>query len=85
MALPRGAMGCLRFVIVVFPDHTHLLFLKACKLALFTFCKNEHNIHMQIFIDNSTSVSYMNKFGGKCLKAAYSVTMNIFRKKLFSF
>ena len=28
MALPRGAMGCLRFVIVVFPDHTHLLLFK---------------------------------------------------------
>ena len=27
MALPCGAMGCLRFVIVVFPDHTHLLSL----------------------------------------------------------
>ena len=31
MALPRGAMGlspvyCLRFMIVVFSDHTHLLF-----------------------------------------------------------
>ena len=25
-ALPRGATGCLRFVIAVFPDHTHLLF-----------------------------------------------------------
>ena len=25
-ALPRGAAGCLQFVIVVFPDHTHLLF-----------------------------------------------------------
>ena len=23
MDLPPGAMGCLRFVIVVFPDHTH--------------------------------------------------------------
>ena len=28
MALHRGAMGCLRFVIVVFPDHTHLQFFK---------------------------------------------------------
>ena len=28
IAVPRG---CLRFVIVVFPDHTHLLFLgKVC-------------------------------------------------------
>ena len=26
VALPRGVIGCLRFVIVVFPDHTHLLF-----------------------------------------------------------
>ena len=26
MALPRGAWACLRFVIVVFPDLTHLLF-----------------------------------------------------------
>ena len=27
LAVPRG---CLRFVIVVFPDHTHLLFLYDC-------------------------------------------------------
>ena len=27
LAMPRG---CLQFVIVVFPDHTHLLFLEAC-------------------------------------------------------
>ena len=26
--------GCLRFVIVVFPDHTHLLFLVAAELPL---------------------------------------------------
>ena len=27
VALPRGAVGLLWFVIVVFPNHTHLLFL----------------------------------------------------------
>ena len=27
LAVPQG---CLRFVIVVFPDHTHLLFLHEC-------------------------------------------------------
>ena len=27
VALPRDATGCLQFVIVVFPAHTHLLFL----------------------------------------------------------
>ena len=26
VALPRDAMVCLRFVRVLFPDHTHLLF-----------------------------------------------------------
>ena len=29
LAVPRG---CLQFVIVVFPDHTHLLFLLICTL-----------------------------------------------------
>ena len=29
LAVPRG---CLRFVIVVFPDHTHLLFLLSVKV-----------------------------------------------------
>ena len=31
LAVPRG---CLRFVIVVFPDHTHLLFLKSPGIAV---------------------------------------------------
>ena len=31
LALPRG---CLRFVIVVFPDHTHLLFIKRDGICL---------------------------------------------------
>ena len=33
LAVPRG---CLRFVIVVFPDHTHLLFLNAKKGEKYT-------------------------------------------------
>ena len=32
MALPLSAMVCLRFVIVVFPDHTHLLFFIRSRL-----------------------------------------------------
>ena len=31
LAVPRG---CLRFVIVVFPDHTHLLFMRRLKFRL---------------------------------------------------
>ena len=34
VTLPRGAMVCLQFVIVVFPDHTHLLFLNLQQLCL---------------------------------------------------
>ena len=36
-ALLRGATGCLQFVIVVFPDHTHLLFLNLCMLNILCF------------------------------------------------
>ena len=32
MALPRGAMGLSAVVIMVFPDHTHLLFSIMCSL-----------------------------------------------------
>ena len=28
MALPQGAVGCLQCVMMVFPDHTHLLFIQ---------------------------------------------------------
>ena len=31
MALEKVPWGCLRFVIVVFPDHTHLLFVIQCE------------------------------------------------------
>ena len=48
LAVPRD---CLQFVIVVFPDHTHLLFLQVCILphdclaaAAFTFCRKAVNI-----------------------------------------
>ena len=40
LAMPRG---CLQFVIVVFPDHTHLLFLIA---SLSVKLKNYYNIHI---------------------------------------
>ena len=38
VALPRGAIVCLQFVIVAFSDHTHLLFLG---LILFLMFINE--------------------------------------------
>ena len=38
-ALPRGSTGLPRFVIVVFPDHTHLLFLYYVLLSLLNVIK----------------------------------------------
>ena len=37
LAVPRG---CLQFVIVVFPDHTHLLFFKDMSYHLFCLVLN---------------------------------------------
>ena len=36
LAVPRG---CLRFVIVVFPDHTHLLFIQVKAVESYTYLK----------------------------------------------
>ena len=42
LAVPRG---CLQFVIVVFPDHTHLLFLlRKCKYKTIKTSNEQHNI-----------------------------------------
>ena len=57
LAVPRG---CLQFVIVVFPDHTHLLFLKV---------SSEHVFHMFLFnpmnISNLHNMWCKSKKGGK--------------------
>ena len=45
--------------------HINILELKACQLALLSFCKELSNTHLQVFMDNTTNVSYINKFGGK--------------------
>lgn len=45
--------------------HINILELKACQLALLTFCKDLSNSHVRIFMDNTTSCAYINKFGGK--------------------
>ena len=47
LAVPRG---CLRFLIVVFPDHTHLLFLPLAETAFF--------IHMNVTIITYISILF---------------------------
>lgn len=46
-------------------SHINILELKACQLALHSLCKENTHIHIQIYMDNTTSVSYINKYGGK--------------------
>jgi hypothetical protein len=46
-------------------NHINILELKACQLALMSLCKNVSNCHVRIYMDNTTSCSYVNKFGGK--------------------
>ena len=43
LAVPQ-AQGCLRFVIVVFPDHTHLLFCISVKESIVT--PQAHDAHI---------------------------------------
>ena len=46
-------------------SHINVLELKACQLTLQSFCKDMNHVHIRIFMDNTTSCSYINKFGGK--------------------
>ena len=48
--LAAAPQGCLQFVIVVFPDHTHLLFLKEDR-SHFYFCFYETNNDSLTFIN----------------------------------
>ena len=45
--------------------HINILELKACQLALYTFCKDKADIHVRIYMDNTTSCAYISKYGGK--------------------
>ena len=42
--------GCLQFVIVVFPDHTHLLFLQKFKASLIQ-AKFESGGYLQLYLE----------------------------------
>jgi len=45
--------------------HINVLELKACENALKAFCENVTNSHVRIYTDNTTSCSYINRYGGK--------------------
>ena len=45
--------------------HINVLELKACQLGIMSFCKGKKNIHVRVYMDNTTSCAYINKYGGK--------------------
>lgn len=45
--------------------HINVLELKACQLTLLSFCQTTKGQHVKMFMDNTTSCAYINKFGGK--------------------
>ena len=62
-ALPRGAMACLRFVIVLFYDHTYLLFLityfvNMCNIYQVKSCSKFVKWPMQLFPKESGGRNY---------------------------
>lgn len=46
-------------------SHINILELKACQLTIQSFCKKVEKQHVRIYMDNTTSCSYITKFGGK--------------------
>ena len=45
-------------------DHINVLELKAGLLGLQTFCANVYSCHVKLNMDNTTSICYVNNFGG---------------------
>ena len=81
MALPRGAVGLLRFVIAVFPGHTHLLLsiLTTRKGHTFTsqYMRFGHIAYPQkpLIIANSGVFR-----GSRCLKVVQSLLQRVYAR-----
>ncbi len=46
-------------------QHINFLELKACYLGLLSLCSTYKDVHIQIYMDNTTSCAYITHFGGK--------------------
>ena len=45
--------------------HINILELKACELTIKALCEREQNVHIKIYMDNQSSVAYIQNFGGR--------------------
>lgn len=59
-------------------EHINFLELKAAFLGLKSLCSNEVNIHVRLYMDNTTSCAYLRNFGGKKLG------LNVLAKDIWS-
>ena len=46
-------------------NHINFLELKAAFLALKAFCNGANDEHIQLYLDNTTAIKYLNKMGGR--------------------
>lgn len=46
-------------------QHINVLELKACQVGLLKLFKHNRNIYIKLYMDNTTSVSYINNYGGR--------------------
>lgn len=57
-------------------EHINILELKAALLTIKALAAEMQNAHIQIFMDNTVAISYVNKFGGK-MSALHSIAKEI--------
>ena len=59
--------------------HINVLELKAVLLGIQSLCKNDSNIHLQVQMDNTTGIAYINNMGGtksdKCNKITKEIIL----------
>ena len=60
--------------------HINKLELKAGMLGLQTFCSGIYNVHVKIYLDNTTAVAYINHMGG-----SHSEQCNTFAQDIWEF
>ena len=59
--------------------HINCLELMAAFFGLKAFCKNEQGIHVQIYSDNSTTVTYINAMGGTHSRECNTIAKDIWQ------
>ena len=57
--------------------HINVLEIKAALYALQTFCKDMHNTHIQLKVDNTTAMAYINHMGGSKSKQCDAIAIEM--------